>query len=120
MNQSVNGTIPIGAFGYCRGGYVHFGHYADAEGNKLENEIAMSIVAEDGEPEATATVRLENPPKLGHVWLKGWSENAGLPEAMVEAGIVELTGGVSCTGYVFADEGKLTPLAIAAIEAAKE
>ena len=43
----------------------------------------------------------------GHVWLKGWSENEGAPEALVEAGIVELTGRELPTGFVNAQEAKL-------------
>jgi len=43
----------------------------------------------------------------GHVLLKGWSENLGLPQAMVEAGIVELTGVKVPTGMVEAEEAKL-------------
>ena len=41
------------------------------------------------------------------VWLKDWSENEGVPEALVKAGIVELTGAHWPTGYVSAKEARL-------------
>jgi len=47
------------------------------------------------------------PIEPGHVWLKGWSENEGVPEALVEVGLVELTGNVWPTGYTYAEEAKL-------------
>lgn len=43
----------------------------------------------------------------GHVLLKGWSENEGIPQAMVKAGIVELTGRQVPTGFCVAEEAKL-------------
>ena len=42
-----------------------------------------------------------------HVWLKGWSENEGVPAALVEAGLVELTGANWATGFVHAEEARL-------------
>ena len=60
-----------------------------------------------GEPEFTATVALDEIPKPGYVFLKGWSENQGIPEALVKAGIVELTGRKLPTGYCEAEEAKL-------------
>ncbi len=61
----------------------------------------------DGEPLFTATVALDKKPTDGHVFLKGWSENEGIPEALVEAGVVELTGRKVPTGYCEAIEAKL-------------
>lgn len=46
-------------------------------------------------------------PKPGHVWLKGWSENEGVPAALEEAGLVELTGREWPTGFTRAVEGRL-------------
>jgi len=60
-----------------------------------------------GEPEFTATVALEVLPREGCVFLKGWSENEGIPAALVKAGIVELTGKKLPTGYCEAEEAKL-------------
>ena len=47
------------------------------------------------------------PVKPDHVWIKEWSENEGVVQALVDAGIVELTGNAWPTGYTFAIEGRL-------------
>jgi hypothetical protein len=62
----------------------------------------------NGEPIFTATVAIENA-KLndGCVFLKGWSENEGIPKALESAGIVKLTERKVPTGYVVAIEAKL-------------
>ena len=60
-----------------------------------------------GEPLFVATVALDEVPPPGHVFLKGWSENEGIPEALVKAGIVELTGKTIPTGRCEAQEAKL-------------
>jgi len=60
-----------------------------------------------GEPEFVATVTLDEVPPKGHVFLKGWSENEGIPDSLVKAGIVELTGRLIPTGYVEAQEARL-------------
>lgn len=72
----------------------------------------------DGEPVFTATVFLDEKPSEGCIFLKGWSENEGIPAALVKAGIVELTGRKIKTGFCEAVEAKL--LAKAALAAAKE
>lgn len=41
------------------------------------------------------------------VWLKDWSENEGVPEALVKAGIVKLTGGIWQAGYWLPKEAEL-------------
>ena len=61
-----------------------------------------------GEPWFKATVVIEGQkPGEGCVFLKGWSENTGIPEALVKAGIVEFTGRIVCTGYCQAEEARL-------------
>ncbi len=63
---------------------------------------------EDMEPVAVLTVALEDAkPNEGCVFLKGWSENEGVPEALVKEGVVELTGRDAATGFVVAQEAKL-------------
>ena len=68
---------------------------------------AISATTLQGEPQFTATVALDETPPDGHVFLKGWSENEGIPEALVKAGVVELTGRTIPTGYCEAVEAKL-------------
>ncbi len=61
----------------------------------------------DWEPEFKATVALDAKPAEGCVFLKGWSENEGIPEALRDAGIVEFTGRKIPTGHVEAIEARL-------------
>ena len=76
---------------------------------KLYANGSTAIVATslEYEPMFTATVALEETPKPGYVFLKGWSENEGIPEALVSAGIVELTGKTVKAGFCEAQEAKL-------------
>jgi hypothetical protein len=46
-------------------------------------------------------------PNEGCVFLKGWSENVGIPEALVKAGIVELTGRKVISRFCEAVEARL-------------
>ncbi|KKN78836.1 hypothetical protein LCGC14_0346080 [marine sediment metagenome] len=68
---------------------------------------AIQAFSLDGEPEFTATVALDILPTTDHVFLKGWSENEGIPEALEKAGIVELTGWTIPTGYCKAQDARL-------------
>ena len=72
---------------------------------------ALSISLVDpltAEPSATATVCLDRPPPDFHLYLKDWAQNEGIPEALVAAGIVTLTGGARATGQFMAREAKIT------------
>jgi len=51
-------------------------------------------------------------PGAGGVWLKGWSENEGVPQALELAGVVRLTGRKHRSGWVIADHGELTERAL--------
>jgi len=77
-----------------------FGHYEDGS-------TAIQAISLQGEPMFIATVDLDEKPAEGCVFLKGWSENEGVPNALVKAGIVELTGRKIKTGYCEAEEAKL-------------
>ena len=60
-----------------------------------------------GEPLFKATVAIDEVPPPGHVFLKNWSENEGIVEALIVAGIVELTGRTVKTGFCEALEAKV-------------
>ena len=95
--------------GHFRGGLIQFGYYGNGE-------TAITILR-NGAREAVATVNLQDygvAAPVDHVWLKGWSENKGIPEALEAAGIVSLTGKRVPAGYATAQLGKLTAKAIAA------
>jgi len=68
---------------------------------------AISGVSLDGEPLFKATVAIDETPPPGHCFLKGWSENEGIPEALERAGVVELTGRTVKTGFCEALEAKV-------------
>lgn len=53
----------------------------------------------------TLSVNLDLAPSLHHFWLKNWSEHKHLAGAMVEAGVIVLTGRTECSGYVTVPEG---------------
>lgn len=85
----------------------------------LSGEIVIEIVSDRWRSQCIATVTLlsyggPDPGKHG-VWLKGWSENEGVPEALVAAGIVTLTGRTHCTGFYEAQHAELTERAQAAL-----
>ena len=86
---------------YCTG-TVHLGFRKYPNGTQ-----AITGTSPVGEPLFTATVALDEKPDEGCVFLKGWSENEGIPEALVKAGVVELTGKTVQTGYCEAIEAKL-------------
>lgn len=108
-------ALQVGPTKYSTGGFLRFARYGNGE-------IAIRIVNEDEEPEAMVTVALENAPDAvtrKGVWLKGWSENEGFPEALEKAGICKLTGETFPTGYCEAEFAELTPATLAAISAAQ-
>lgn len=106
--------MKIGPASFTKGGTVQFGQYGNGE-------TSIQIVADDGsgEMEATATVNVEPygahlaGPK--HVWLKSWSENEGIPEALQEAGICELMEEIFCIGQSLAILAKLSEAALSEI-----
>jgi len=86
--------------------------------------IAIQLIDADpkgfGEPIATATVNLYDPPppdkmwnKETQVWIKDWSENKGMYHTLVEAGVIEATERMWPAGYV---EARLATLTDAAME----
>lgn len=94
----------IGPARYTKGGQVSI------KGRYIDNSLALIITSKNG-PEATATVCLapDGPPAPpGFVWLKGWSGNEGIPEALEKAGILKRNGTKSPTGFVFAELAELS------------
>lgn len=66
------------------------------------DRICLQLVdANNGELIATATVNLpETPLEDGEVFIKDYSENEGMLDALVEAGVVEDTGRRVLSGFV--------------------
>ena len=84
----------VGPSRYSRGGTIVVGYYHDGS-------IALQITGMEGmEGKATVCLAPEGPTaKEGFCWLKGWSENEGLPEALEKAGIVKRTGETYPVGF---------------------
>jgi hypothetical protein len=104
------GPLRVGPATFTAAGTIEFHRYRSGE-------IAIQIVGDQGEPQGVATVSLvpsgaPHPGKYG-VWLKGWSENDGVPDALVRAGVVTLTGQTHRTGFCEAQHAELTARAIA-------
>jgi hypothetical protein len=106
-------VLHVGPARYTGPGAVKFARYGSGE-------IAMYIVNHEGERECVATVALASSgaehPGEECVWLKDWSENEGVVDALVKAGIVTLTGKTHATGHVIAKHARLTPAAIAELQ----
>ncbi len=90
----------VGPTRYCgeavikRKGYYHDG------------SLALQAYSDAG-PAYTATVCIHTPPAEGCVWIKDWSENEGVFDALVAAGIIEPTGRIERSGFVTVPEGRL-------------
>lgn len=110
---SNNQTQPlrVGPSKFSQGGVVVLDRYVHGGG------VAIEVYGEEGR-EYTATVNIQGQdPGENCVWLKGWSENEGVPEALVQAGIVKLTGKTCQTGFAVALHAELTPLALSVLRA---
>lgn len=80
------------------------------EGKYTNGQVAIrGFDASTKEPVYMATVALPYKPAQGCVWLKTWSENSGLVDQLIIAGVVSLTGRVQLVAgtKVFALEGRL-------------
>jgi hypothetical protein len=97
--------VPINAR-YIKGqALLLIGEYRDG------TPAIQGVDPETEEPLFTASVRLGEPPSDGCLWLKGWSENEGIPESLVAAGVVKLTGRTGPTGFCEAVEARLLEIA---------
>ena len=69
----------------------------------------LQLISEDGySPMATASVCVEGLTQAKDtIFIKSWSENQGMLEALVEAGIVENTDRVIPSGFVYINVCKL-------------
>jgi hypothetical protein len=100
--------LPVGPSAHLPAGFVRFELYQS-------NEIAIELLDSTYEPMGVASVALlhqgaPHPGPFG-IWLKDWRENLGVPEALVDAGLVKLSGQVFPTEHVTARHAELTPMA---------
>ena len=65
-----------------------------------DGSTAIILNASGGQRVAVATVALDSRPPEWHVFIKTWSENVGMLEAMVAAGVLVDTGKrIACGQY---------------------
>jgi hypothetical protein len=102
----------VGAARFTVRGQVRLGRYPSGE-------IIIEVLDDDDQPQTIATVAVVAaggpPPGEYHVWLSSSAECRGLPDALVDAGIVTLTGRTLTFGLVQALHAELTPLARSAM-----
>lgn len=99
-------TLKVGPAKHFTSGTVEFAKYGNGE-------TAIIINGAEGEKLAVASVNMQGTvdaqgneakmPGPKHVWLKGWSENEGIPDALEKAGIVKRTGETFPAGYCEAE-----------------
>lgn len=66
------------------------------------------LLGEEYDPIATATVYMDGvPPSEGCVWIKDWSENAGMLLSLTKAGLIQPTGRTTRAGYALAHEARV-------------
>jgi hypothetical protein len=90
-------------FGYFENAKLNASYYVDNP-----KVPAWELWSDDLGPLATITVHLTHAtPNPGCVWIKDWSENAGMLEELERLGIVERTGRVEKSGYVEVPEARI-------------
>lgn len=98
--------MDVSFIGYI--GKVVWGKY------RQSGQIAISLVEEDGCPLATATCSIEGAElEWGEVIVKDWSENRGMVEALVKAGVVHPAHRQIQSAFVTGKVCRLTQAAIA-------
>ena len=103
MNEELRLVGTCGPAEYFKAATVFHGKYP-ADGSNL---LVSGIGTEDQQVYTVCLVESGAPCIPGNVWLKDWSENEGVPEALVKAGLVELTGIQWATGFCEAKEARL-------------
>jgi len=92
------------------------GAYYKGKDNKAI--ILYELVEEDGKPDfdvpvATSTLNMDIEAPKGSVFIKEYSENAGMTDALVQAGIIELPSLMNVkAGFVTVHAYKLTEEAL--------
>ena len=77
-----------------------FGKYGNGQ-------TVIQLYCEDGCPMATATVAIDAHLEEGEIIVKDYSENTGMLQALVDAGVVEPTGRAVACGFITAPIAKL-------------
>lgn len=72
--------------------------------------LAVELLWPDAFPErvVVSVCLINDPPPENCFWLKDWSENKNLANALIDAGLIEPEGTVCPTGFVLAPACRLT------------
>jgi len=107
----MSGPMEIGPTKLCpKGGRLVWSHYP------ASGENAVMLMAPSGERLLVLSVcpHPPTPPAADdEMWIKDWSENEGVADALVKAGVVTLTGRTAPAGHAVMLHAKLTPEALA-------
>jgi len=72
-----------------------------------DGSLAVLLEEPSGEHVACVSAWLPVPPADGCIWVKNYSENAGVLEALVAEGLLEETGRVQASGFVHLQEARV-------------
>lgn len=72
-----------------------------------DGSLAVTLNDKHDEPVATVSAWLPVAPDAGCVWVKDYSENAGVLDQLVEAGVLETTGRTCQSGFVALPEARV-------------
>jgi len=104
--------LKVGPATYSKAGTVSIGFYQCGA-------VALVIESNSG-IEAKATVNMpEVDLQKDQIILKNWSENTGIPEALVKAGLVEITSEAVSNGFVAAPIATMKPELLSEVEKAR-
>lgn len=82
-------TVVDNRFGESETLVVRFSFYQNGECQKDSGaQVAIRLFCEDGMPHSMATVCLTKNPPRECIWVKDYSENAGMVDMLVEAGLI--------------------------------
>ena len=99
MNESIpHKTFTINLWGEEEEVYLDFDIYQN------NNALAVQLVTVDGEPYATISTNLPESASLSptEFFLKDWSENEPIADALIQKGIIKPTGKQASSGFVTA------------------
>jgi len=72
-----------------------------------DGSLAVLLEEPSGEHIACVSAWLPVPPADGCIWVKNYSENAGVLEQCVEAGVLEVTGRTCRSGFATLPEARV-------------
>lgn len=106
-------TMPVGPTRFLKeGGMAEFSRYP------WDHSIRIYVSGRGfsgGGLTATSVLEHAGPPDEGCVWVKDYSENEGMWDALIKAGVIESTYRTARQGFVVFKEGRLLPRAAAAL-----